>query len=133
MRILVVEDDHDFGHVVAEHLEARGHEVKLATNAPQALSVMDSFAPEVVLIDIRLPIFDGNNIAEAIRAGRTARPRLIALTSLVDLVDTDLFDAWLAKPTTVAEVSKALSDTFLSTATSTAAGPWQDDAEDTHP
>ena len=130
----MVEDDHDFGEVVLEHLRRQGHVVKVANNAPQALALIDSFAPDVVLVDIRLPIFDGNNIAGAVREHWTPRPRLIALTSVIDLVDTTLFDAWLEKPATVAAVSRALTDSFLSSASGTVdAASWLDDIEDTHP
>ncbi|HEU5058139.1 MAG TPA: response regulator [Kofleriaceae bacterium] len=133
MRILVVEDDHDFGEVVLDHLQRLGHDVVRANNAPQALSLVETFAPDVILIDIRLPIFDGNNIATAIHEHWTPRPRLIALTSLVDLVDTSLFDAWLEKPATVAAVSQALTDSFLGSAGAVRASTWTDDSEDTHP
>lgn len=127
----MVEDDHDFGEVVLEHLKRLGHVVKHANNAPQALSLIDGFAPDVVLVDIRLPIFDGNNIAGAVREHWTPRPRLIALTSMIDLVDTRLFDAWLEKPATVTAVSKALTDSFLRSATMDGAACF--DVEDTVP
>ena len=135
MRILVVEDDDDFGLVVVEHLIRRGHDVRSASNAPQALALVDTFAPDVVLVDIRLPIFDGNSIAAAIRGHWRPCPRLIALTSVVDLVDLALFDGALAKPATVAEVSVALTDSFLRSpaATLARAGTWPDDIEDTSP
>lgn len=128
-----MEDDHDFSEVVLEHLVRLGHDVKTANNAPQALALIDTFAPHVVLLDIRLPIFDGNNIAAAIREHWKPHPRILALTSVVDLVDTTLFDAWLEKPTNVAAVSQALTDSFLKTAKASRAGTWPDDIEDTHP
>lgn len=110
MRILVVEDDADFGLVVAEHLSRLGHDVQQASNAPQALALVDSFAPELVLLDILLPIFDGNNIAAAIHQHSSPRPRLVALTSLVDRADRTLFDSCLAKPATVRDVRHTLTD-----------------------
>ncbi len=113
MRILVVEDDDDFAQVVAEHLVRLGHDVRHACNSPQALGQVDSFAPDLVLIDIRLPIFDGNNIAARVREYSSPCPRLIALTSAVDRVDMTVFDACIAKPTTVADIARALSDSFL--------------------
>lgn len=108
MRVLVVEDDLDFSAALVEHLDRLGHQVKVANNAPQALALVDTFAPDVVFIDIRLPIFDGNAVAAAIRAQESMRPRLVALTSVIDTADTELFDARVPKPATVAEVSRVL-------------------------
>lgn len=130
MRILVVEDDLDFGETVVEHLDRLGHVVKVASNAPQALAVVDTFAPDVVFIDICLPIFDGNAVAAAIRAQAAHRP-LIALTSVIDKADRQLFDACVAKPTTVGEVSRVLS-AVLRRFASPAGGRGFDDVEDTH-
>ncbi len=128
-----MEDDDDFGQVVIEHLVRLGHDVRQASNAPQALALVDAFAPDVTLIDIRLPIFDGNSIAAGIRAHWKPSPRLIALTGDVELVDTNLFDAWLAKPATVAAVSQALTESFLRTGTGMykRPGSWPGDVEDT--
>lgn len=113
MRVLLVEDDPDFGQVVVDHLGRMGHHAEHASNAPQALGLVDSFEPDIVVVDIRLPIFDGNSVAAAIGAHWTPRPGLIAFTSVVDEVDTSLFDAWLQKPATVAQVSTTLTDSLL--------------------
>jgi DNA-binding response OmpR family regulator len=132
MRILVVEDDLDFGDTVVEHLNRLGHEVQVASNAPQALALVDSFRPELVFIDIGLPIFDGNSVAAAIREHSTSPPCLVALSAVVHTADVSLFDACVEKPTTVAEVARLLSSTLLKFGPAGAAG-WFDDVEDTHP
>jgi DNA-binding response OmpR family regulator len=132
MRILVVEDDLDFGDTVVEHLDRLGHQVRVASNAPQALALVDTFQPEVVFIDIGLPIFDGNSVAAAIREHSTSPPCLLALTAVVHTADVSLFDACVAKPTTVADVSRVLSATLLRFAPQGEAGRF-DDVEDTRP
>jgi two-component system OmpR family response regulator len=131
MRILVVEDDLDFGDTVAEHLDRLGHEVRVASNAPQALALVDTFRPDVVFIDIGLPIFDGNSVAAAVREHSTPPPTLVALTAVIHSADVSLFDACIAKPTTVAEVERLLSSTLLRFGPPGPAG-WFDDVEDTH-
>ncbi len=132
MRILVVEDDLDFGDTMVEHLDRLGHEVQVASNAPQALALVDTFRPDVVFIDIGLPIFDGNSVAAAVREHSSSPPPLIALTSVIDTADAGLFDARVAKPATVAEVARVLSATLLRFAPPGIAG-WFEDIEDTHP
>jgi DNA-binding response OmpR family regulator len=109
MRILVVEDDLDFSEALLDHLVRLGHEVKVASNAPQALALVDTFAPDVVFIDIALPIFDGNAVAAGVRDQSTSHPPLVALTSVIDTADGQLFDARIAKPATLADVSRVLS------------------------
>jgi two-component system OmpR family response regulator len=113
MRILVVEDDLDFGDTVVEHLVRLGHEVLVASNAPQALALIDTFRPEVVFIDIGLPIFDGNSVAAAIREHSTSPTSLVALTAVIHTAEAGLFDACVAKPTTVGDVERVLSATLL--------------------
>lgn len=130
MRILVVEDDLDFGSTVAEQVARLGHEVQVATNAPQALASIDAFRPDVVFIDIGLPIFDGNSVALAIRAHSTDCPRLVALTSIIDTANAELFDTRVQKPATVGEAARVLSAVLKEFA---APDGSSDDVDDTHP
>jgi DNA-binding response OmpR family regulator len=132
MRILVVEDDLDFGSTVAEQMAQLGHDAQVATNAPQALASIDTLRPDVVFIDIGLPIFDGNSVAAAIREHSTACPRLVALTSVIDTADANLFDARIQKPATVGEAARALSSVLEQFAPQAADEP-SDDAEYTPP
>jgi DNA-binding response OmpR family regulator len=109
MRILLVEDDTNLGEQVVELLSEQGHEVEHASNGPQALRALDSFVPDAVVIDYRLPVFNGNEIADDIRRHCAPRPRLVAFTSWIDRIDPSLFDASVAKTVDVGEMSRALS------------------------
>lgn len=108
MRVLLVEDEIDLAAEVVELLVSFGHDVRHVSNAPQALALIDSFEPEVVLLDIQLPVFDGNGIASDIRRHPHLRPRLVAFTAWVDHVEEGLFDAAVAKTSDVREMSRAL-------------------------
>ena len=80
-RILVVDDNADAGESLAMFLRIGGHEVKAVTDATQALSCIEVFAPQVAIIDIGLPGMNGYELATAIKAGKALRtPLLIALT-----------------------------------------------------
>jgi DNA-binding response OmpR family regulator len=114
VRVLIVEDDEDLLAETAELLAAHGHEPAKATNVPQALALLVSFAPDAVVIDIALPVFDGNYLAAAIAGARRSRPRLIAVTAWLDQVRCELFDAALTKPVAAAELVRALEDSALS-------------------
>ena len=98
MRILVVEDDAELASSVAEFFHGYGHEVAVSTNGPHALRQVDDFEPEVVLIDIVLPVFDGNLVAAEIRRRHAQPPRLVAMTGYKESVLPAMFDGLLAKP-----------------------------------
>ena len=82
-RVLVVEDSRDTAESLRELLHMSGHEVRAVHSGAQALSLLEEFRADVVLLDIGLPRMDGFMVAHAIRA-RFAhlppRPRLFALT-----------------------------------------------------
>jgi CheY-like chemotaxis protein len=80
-RMLVVDDNVDAADSLSMVLDALGHSVKAAYEGATALELMDSFAPEVVLLDIGLPEMDGLEVARRIRARPDGEAvRLIALT-----------------------------------------------------
>ena len=67
--------------ILGEALDASGYETLVAFDAPAALEVVDDFRPDVMLIDIGLPVMDGYDLARQLRANpRLAATRLIAVT-----------------------------------------------------
>jgi CheY-like chemotaxis protein len=79
VRVLVVEDNRDVAEAVSVVLRAAGHEVQLAFDGVEALRAADQFAPEMILLDIGLPVMDGYEVAEQLRQ-RCGQAILIALT-----------------------------------------------------
>ena len=101
-RILVVDDNVDSAEMLREMLEAVGHEVALAHDGPLALVTADSFAPEVALLDIGLPVMDGYELGRRLRASAPSC-RLIALSGYGQAHDraqskASGFEAHLVKP-----------------------------------
>jgi len=74
--VLIVEDDRDFAASVADILESRGYTTSHAENAAAARASLDSFEPEIALIDVRLG--EDTGIALLRELGE-ARPRLMCL------------------------------------------------------
>jgi DNA-binding response OmpR family regulator len=110
MRILVVEDDDELAESLLEFLSLHGHSTAIARNVPSAMRIVDSFRPEVVLVDIILPVFDGNLLAAEVRLRPEGSPRIIAMTSRPDLVAKPWFDDLLPKPLVPADLLKALGE-----------------------
>ena len=108
MHILVVEDDAELGEVLTEFFQEQGHQVTLATNAPHALRLLGRCEPDVVLVDIVLPVFDGNFLAAEIRKRNEPAPRLIAITGRKGAVKPALFDDVILKPLSPPDLLKAL-------------------------
>jgi signal transduction histidine kinase/ActR/RegA family two-component response regulator len=68
MRILVVDDNVDAAALLSRLLEAHGHDVRSAHDGREALNVLEDFHPDLALLDIGLPVFDGFELAGRIRA-----------------------------------------------------------------
>jgi len=80
-RVLVVDDNRDAAQSVASFLELGGHEVRTAADGAEALVASELFAPQVVVLDIGLPVLDGYEVAQRLRQSPIGRDALlIALT-----------------------------------------------------
>jgi CheY-like chemotaxis protein len=81
VRILIVDDHPDTRESLAVILRAYGHEVQAACDGPSGLVEAETNPPDVVLLDIGLPVMDGWEVAQRLRQMRFEhRPTLIALT-----------------------------------------------------
>ena len=66
-KILVIDDEADMRFAVRMLLERSGHSVVEADNGDAALTKIDEGAPDLVLLDMRLPGMDGIQILQKIR------------------------------------------------------------------
>ena len=68
--------------MIAKLLTGAGHEVQVANDPSQALSLADDFRPQIAILDIGLPVMDGYTLGRELRARLAdAPPILIALTA----------------------------------------------------
>ena len=79
-KLLLVEDHEELWDFLARRLRRRGFEVVLAHDGRQALDQALAEAPDLVLLDMDLPIMDGWSVARALRERGSALP-IIALTA----------------------------------------------------
>jgi two-component system KDP operon response regulator KdpE len=66
-RILVVDDEPQIGRLLKTSLTARGYEVAVAADGQAALDLAASWRPDVILLDLGLPIIDGLEVCRQIR------------------------------------------------------------------
>jgi CheY-like chemotaxis protein len=115
IRILVVEDDRDSADGLALLLGTMGHECTVARDGVDAVGRAREFAPDVVLLDLGLPVVDGYETCRRLRAEEATRAALIvALTGWGQSDDVRRtreagFDLHLVKPIDLAQLRELLA------------------------
>jgi CheY-like chemotaxis protein len=71
-RILVVDDEEDARRVLVSHLEEEPCELRLATSGHEALEILKNHTPDLVLLDLMMPVMDGMAFLNHLRSN----PRL---------------------------------------------------------
>lgn len=109
-RVLVVDDDQDIREIVGELLRLRGYEVEVACDGREALARIEARAPDVVLLDHRMPGLSGGEVASALQR-RGCRVPVVLMSAFKDksaLVGEAGIVAFLAKPFEVEALTAAL-------------------------
>ncbi|MEZ4374802.1 MAG: sigma-54 dependent transcriptional regulator [Polyangiaceae bacterium] len=67
-RVLVVDDEENLRLVLRTLLKRNGYEVETAGDGEEALALVDSFGPDVVITDVRMPKLDGLDLLSTLKA-----------------------------------------------------------------
>ncbi|HET9672269.1 MAG TPA: response regulator [Actinomycetota bacterium] len=90
--VLIVDDDEKNRRLAADVLAAAGFETIAAATGTEGVSLAAERAPDVILMDLRLPDMDGAEAARTLRAGeQTARIPVVAMSAL----SLEASGAWL--------------------------------------
>ena len=80
---LVVDDSMLIRHTVCRFLEERGFQVEAATNGLEALEMLATLEPDIIITDIQMPRMSGVELISALKNDpRTAEIPIVALSSL---------------------------------------------------
>ncbi|CAA9319874.1 MAG: Multidomain signal transduction protein including CheB-like methylesterase, CheR-like methyltransferase and BaeS-like histidine kinase [uncultured Lysobacter sp.] len=115
LRVLIVDDNEDAATVLAMFLEALGYDCAVEYDSTSALERALRERPDVCLLDIGLPMMDGNALASQLRSQpETARTLLIAVTGYGDERDRQKsaqagFDHHLVKPVDTARLAELIA------------------------
>lgn len=90
-KVLIVDDEPDILLMLRVNLEAEGYETLLASDGATALRRMEEERPDIVLLDIMMPIMDGWGVLEK-TDGFEPRPRIIMLSAKAG--EDDVTRAW---------------------------------------
>ncbi len=114
LRVLIADDNEDACVMLGHVMQSAGHGVRTAFTGAAALSLAESWLPDVLLMDIGLPELDGYEVARRLRACPPTRGiKLVAITGYGSERDMVLgreagFDAYLVKPVDIPDVERLL-------------------------
>ena len=112
MTILVADDNLPSRELMRELLEASGHLVLEASSGHEALELIRRNPPELVFLDLQMPVLHGFCVIRELRSDdRFRRLPVVAVTASAMLGDRERaiaagFDSYIAKPINLSEVRK---------------------------
>src|SRR4029078_182585 len=88
-RVLVIDDEPDLRELLAYNLTAAGFMVQVTESGAGGLAAVETFAPDVVVLDLMLPDIPGTDVCRRIRGGeaRGLQPAVLMLTAKNDEID----------------------------------------------
>ena len=101
-KILVVDDEQQLALALKIRLQSRGYEVLTAGDGQQALDLVEREQPDMVILDVLMPVMDGYSCLREInnRFGRNKLPIIIltAWDRMKDLFDLEGIEDYVIKP-----------------------------------
>jgi DNA-binding response OmpR family regulator len=79
--VLLVDDEAEFASTLAERLNLRGFEVRVANGGEEALRCISEEVPQVIILDVKMPGLSGMEVLKRVRADHPQVP-VILLTGL---------------------------------------------------
>ena len=104
--ILVVDDDADLRECLQLMLTSMGFGVTCAANGQEALEEMEGHDPDLILLDMKMPIMNGWEFCRALE-GLDSRPPIVVVTAAPDPPGRAAevhADGWLGKPFEIADL-----------------------------
>ena len=121
-RILVVDDNNEAADITAELLGLYGYTTAVAYSGLPGLEAARNFAPDVVLLDLGMPVMDGYQVAAALRAlPDFDHVALVAFTAWSDPVTRQRvratgFDEHIIKPASMDSILLAIGNALVARA-----------------
>lgn len=117
-RVLLAEDHPDTADLIKFGLERLGYEIKIATNGLEAVEKASSERPDLIIMDMLMPVMDGFEATSQIRRNpKTKDIPVLAATALATPEDeerclTSGCNAYIAKPFTCGQLDTTMKQLF---------------------
>ena len=82
-KLVAIDDEVEFTKTIQQFFKTRGYEVHIALTGTSGLELVDLHEPDVVLVDLKLPGMDGDEVLTRIRQ-RYPKTRVIVITAYND-------------------------------------------------
>jgi|SRR5215216_1230123 len=87
-RVLAVEDDPTIRDLLIELLSGEGFEIQCAANGLEALAILGGWIPDVIILDLMMPVMDAETFREhQLKMQRAANVPIVVLSALNDVQD----------------------------------------------
>lgn len=87
-KILIVDDQEVNREILEEHVRVLGHESLFAENGLSALAQIEKNVPDLILLDIMMPVMDGHQVLEQLQADNVFRHIPVIVVSALDEMDS---------------------------------------------
>lgn len=88
-KILIVEDDTIIRDALVEFLQGEGYEMSIATNGKEAVTVARSVKPDLIIMDMFMPVMDGWDATRAIKETEGLEHTIIVCLSAYTSAEND--------------------------------------------
>jgi len=100
-RVLIVDDDDELAEVLRQALRESGYAVATVRHGAAALELIGQIQPDLILLDLKMPIMDGWSFVSQLRRGGKTNGRIVLLTGHPDVREISQSlgaDAYIGKP-----------------------------------
>ncbi|MGH9457435.1 MAG: response regulator [Thermoanaerobaculia bacterium] len=111
-KVLIVEDNADLRRLFAIGLNQRGYEVRLAGNGAEAVDRVEAERPDVILLDLVMPIMDGWEVIDRVNSeGAPDCIPVVVVSAHGKPADRSIHACvrgWIVKPATLDQLAEAI-------------------------
>jgi CheY-like chemotaxis protein len=116
IRILYVEDDQNISATISQMLKLLGYEIMCANNGEQGVEAAESWNPDIILMDLRMPVMDGPTAIRILRSNpNTSAIPIFVLSAYKDAKTREICrqigaDKFLSKPIDIEQVDTVIKE-----------------------
>ena len=91
MKILLIDDNNDITKMLQKYMTLKGHSCSVANNGLNGLDLINKQTFDVIILDIAMPTFSGNDVIDALhKNGKIKNQNIVTLTASILTGDIEL-------------------------------------------